>query len=120
MVEARYEQSPDYFKQFRKNFKFFIKSYEPDFSSFSNNLNYTSASQTSKNDHRLQSIDNGHFHVLVEVSKDIAETINMMSPKTFLVCKTFDGRNFIFENHVFVFLFTLCFHFQSLMFSQTS
>ena len=32
MVEAMYEQSPEFFKKFRKNFKFFILNNESDVS----------------------------------------------------------------------------------------
>ena len=85
LVETMHEQCLGYFKQFRKKFQLSITSYEPHFSSFFNKLNYAYASYTSKIDHCFQSNDNGHFQVLVEVSKDIAEAINKMSPKSYIV-----------------------------------
>ena len=40
MVEAMYEQSPEFFKKFRKNLKFFILNNEPDASQLPLNTNF--------------------------------------------------------------------------------
>ena len=58
MVEAMYEQSPDYFKQFRKNYKFFILNHEPNFSGFASKANFAVSSHSNKLDFCNHSIDN--------------------------------------------------------------
>ena len=50
MVEAMYEQSPNYFKQFRKNYKFFILNHEPNFSGFASKANFAVSSHSNKLD----------------------------------------------------------------------
>ena len=86
MVEAMYEQSPDYFKQFRKNYKFFILNHEPIFSGFASNTNFAVSSHTNKLDFCNQSIDNEkHYHVLVEFTKESTDFLNKMTSKAFVV-----------------------------------
>ena len=70
MVEAMYEQSSDYFKQFRKNYKFFILNNEPNFSGFASKANFAVFSYSNKLESCNHSIDNQkHYHVLVELTK---------------------------------------------------
>ena len=71
MVEAMYEQSPDYFKQFRKNYKFLILNHEPNFSGFATKAMFAVSSHSNKLDFCNHSIDNEkHYQVLVEFTKD--------------------------------------------------
>ena len=58
MIEAMYEQSPDYFKQFRKNYKLFILNHEPNFSGFPSKANFAVSSHSNKLDFCNHSIDN--------------------------------------------------------------
>ena len=86
MVEAMYEQSPDYFKQFRKNNKFFILNHEPNFSDFASKANFAVSSHSNKSDFCNHSIDNEkHYHVLVEFTKESTDLLNKMTLKAFVV-----------------------------------
>ena len=86
MVKAMYEQSPDYFKQFRKNYKFFILNHEPNFSGFASKANFAVSSHSNKLDFCNHSIDNEkHYHVLVEFTKESTDLLNKMTSKAFVV-----------------------------------
>ena len=87
MVEAMYEQSPEYFKQFRKNFKFFFLNNEPDVSDLPSNTNFAFAVHSNQNEFCSQSPANGqpHYHVLIEVTKECTEAVNKMTLKSFIV-----------------------------------
>ena len=85
MVEAMYEQSPDYFKQFRKNYKFFILNHEPNFSGFASKTNFAVSSHSNKLAFCNHSIDNEkHYHVLVEFTKDSTDLLIKMTSKAFV------------------------------------
>ena len=86
MVEAMYEQSPEYFKQFRKNYKFFNLNYEPNFSGFASKANFAVSSHSNKLDFCNHSIDNKkHYQVLVEFTKESTDLLNKMTSKAFVV-----------------------------------
>ena len=86
MVEAMYEQSQNYFKQFRKNYKFFFLNHEPNFSGFASKANFVVSSHLNKLDFCNHSIDNEkHSHVLVELTKESTDLLNKMSSKAFVV-----------------------------------
>ena len=81
-----YEQSPDYFKQFRKNYKVFSLNHEPNFSGFASNARDAVSSHSNKSDFCNHSIDNEkHYHVLVEVTKESTNTLNKVTSKAFVV-----------------------------------
>ena len=84
MVEAMYEQSPDYFKQFRKIYSFFILNQEPNFSGFASNANFAVSSHSNKLDFCIQSIDN-EKHVLVEFTEESTDLLKKMTSKAFVV-----------------------------------
>ena len=86
MVEAMYEQFPDYFKQFRKSYKLFILNHEPNFSGFASKANFAVSSHSNKLDFCNHSIDNEkHYHVLVEFTKESNDLLNKMTSKAFVV-----------------------------------
>ena len=86
MVEAMYKQSPDYFKQFRKNYKFFILNHEPNFSGFASKANFAVSSHSNKLDFCNHSIDNEkHYNVLVEFTKDTTDLLNKLTSKALVV-----------------------------------
>ena len=86
MVEAIYEKSPDYFKQLRKNYKFFILNNEPNFSGFASKANFAVSSHSNKLDFCNHSIDNKkHYLVLVEFTKESTDLLNKMTSKAFVV-----------------------------------
>ena len=86
MVEAMYEQSPEYFKRFRKNYKVFILNHEPNFSGFASNANLAVSSHSIQLDFCNHSIDNEkHYHVLVEFTKKSTDLHNKMTSKAFVV-----------------------------------
>ena len=85
MVQAIYEQSPDYFKQFRKNYKFFILNNEPNFSGFASNANFAVSSHSNKLDFCNHSIDNEKQYLLVESTKESTGLLNKMTSKAFVV-----------------------------------
>ena len=72
MVEAMYEQSPEFLKKIRKNFKFFILNNEPDSSQLPLNTNFAFATHSIHNEYCAQLLDNAppHIHFLMEVTKD--------------------------------------------------
>ena len=86
MVEATYEQSPE-FKKNRKNFKFFILNNEPDASQLPLNTNFSFATHLIHNEYCAQLLDNSppHIHVLIEVTKDCVDVVNKMTSTTFIV-----------------------------------
>ena len=86
MVEAMYELSPEYFKQFRKSYNFFILNHEPIFSGFASKINFAVSSHSNKFDFCNHSIYNEkHYHVLVEFTKESTDLLNMMTSKAFIV-----------------------------------
>ena len=87
MVEAMYEQSPEYFKQFQKKFKFFFLNNEPDVSDLPSNTNFAFAVHSNQNEFCSQSPANGqpHYHVLIEVTKECTKAVNKMTLKSFIV-----------------------------------
>ena len=87
MVDAMYEQSPEFFKKFRKNFKIFILNNEPDASQLPLNTNFAFAAHSIQNESCAQLLDNDHphIHVLIEVTKDCVDVVNKMTSTTFVV-----------------------------------
>ena len=88
MVEAMYEQSPEFLKKFLKNFKFFILNNEPDASiQLPLNTNFAFATHSIQNESCAQLLDNDHphIHVLIEVIKDCVDVVNKMTSTTFVV-----------------------------------
>ena len=87
MVEARYEQSSEFFEKFRKNFKFFILNNEPDASQLPLNTNLAFATHSIQNESCAQLLDNDppHIHVLIEVTKECVDVVNKMTSTTFVV-----------------------------------
>ena len=87
MVEAMYEQSPEFFKEFRKNFKFFLLNNEPDASQLPLNTNFAFATHSIQNESCAQLLDNDHphIHVLIEVTKDCVDVVKKMTSTTFVV-----------------------------------
>ena len=51
MVEAMYEQSPDFCEKFRKNFNFFILNTEPDTSQLPLNTSFAFATHSIDNEY---------------------------------------------------------------------
>ena len=93
-----YEQSPEYFKQFRRRFKFFFLNNEPDVSDLSSNTNFAFAVQSNQKDFCYQSLANGqpHYHVLIEFAKKCLEAANEMILKSFFVpCPLSSFKNLI-------------------------
>ena len=81
-----YEQSPDYFKQLRKIYKFFILNHEPNFSGFASKASFAVSSFSNKLDFCNHSIDNEkHYHVLVEFTKESTDLLIKMISKAFVV-----------------------------------
>ena len=87
MVEAKYEQSPEFFKKFRKNFKFFILITEPDTSQLPLNKNFAFATHSIHNEYCAQLHDDTppHIYVLIEVTKDCVDVVNKMTSTSFVV-----------------------------------
>ena len=87
MVEAMYEQSPEFFQKFRKNFKFFILNNEPDASQIPLNTNFAFATNSFQNESCAQLLDNDHphIHVPIEVTKDCVDVVNKMTSTIFVV-----------------------------------
>ena len=86
MVKAMYKQSPDYFKQFSKNYKFSILNNESNFSGFASKANFAVSSHSNILDFCNHSIDNEkHYHVLVEITKESTDLLNKMTSKAFVV-----------------------------------
>ena len=76
-----YEQSPEFLKKFRKNFKFFILNNEPDASQLPVNTNFAFATHSIQNKSCAQLLDKDHphMHVLIEVTKDCVDVVNKMT-----------------------------------------
>ena len=86
MVEKMYEQSPDYFNLFRKNYKIFVLNHEPHFSGFASNANFAVSSHSKKFDFCNLSIDNEKlYHVLFEFTKESTDLINQIASKAFVI-----------------------------------
>ena len=86
MVEAMYEQSPDYFKQFRKNYKFFILNHEPKIFRLRFKSKFCGILYSNKLDFCNHSSDNEkHYHVLVEFTKESTDLLNKRTSKAFVV-----------------------------------
>ena len=87
MVEAMYEQSPEFLKKCQKNFKFFILNNEPDASQLPLNTNFAFATHSIQNESCAQLLDNDHphIHVLIEVTKDCVDVVKKMTSTTFVV-----------------------------------
>ena len=98
MIEALYEQSPDYFKQFCKTYTFFILNHGPNFSGFASNANFAVSSHSNKLDFCNQSIDNiKHYHVLVEFTKEYTDLLYKMTSKAFVApCLLFTFNYLVF------------------------
>ena len=87
MVEAMYEQSPEYFKQILKNLNFFFLNNEPDVSDLPSNTKFAFAVHSNQKDFCSQSPANGqpHYHVLIEVTKECIEAVKKMTLNSFIV-----------------------------------
>ena len=87
MVEAMYEQSPEFLEKFRKNFKFFILNNEADASQLPLNTNFAFATHSIVNEYCAQLLENAppHIHVLIEVTKDCVDVVNKMTSNNFVV-----------------------------------
>ena len=87
MIEAMCEQSPEYFKQFRKNFIFFFLNNEPKVFDLPSNTNFAFAVHSNQNEFCSQSPANGqpHYHVLIKVTKECTGAVNKMTLKSFIV-----------------------------------
>ena len=82
-----YEQSPEFLKKFRKNFKFFILNTEPDTSQLPLNTNFAFATHSIHNEYCAQLLDDAppHIHVLIEVTNDCVNVVNKMTSTSFVV-----------------------------------
>ena len=82
-----YEQSPKFFKKFRKNFKFFILNNEPDISQLPLNTNFAFATHSTQNESctQLLDIDHPHIHALIELTEDCVDIVNKLTSTTFFV-----------------------------------
>ena len=87
MVEAMYEQSPEFFQKFLKNFNLFILSNEPDISQVPLNTNFAFATHSTQNESCTQLLDNDHphIHVLIELTKECVDVVNQLTSTTFVV-----------------------------------
>ena len=65
MVEAMFERTPEYFRQFQKLFRYFISNSEPQFDS---NLTKNFAYSQHKNEDHCQ-IQQFHYHVIAAVDQ---------------------------------------------------
>ena len=64
MVEAMYERSPGFFKQFQKNFQYLISEEKPNFSCLKNFF-FCMHFESIHCDYK----PTNHYHVLIEVSE---------------------------------------------------
>ena len=82
-----YEQSPEVFKKFRKNFKFFIVNTEPDTSQIPLKTNFAFATHSIHNEYCAQLLDDAppHIHFLIEKIKDCVDVVNKMTSTSFVV-----------------------------------
>ena len=86
MVEAMYEQSPNDFKHFRKNYKLFVLNNEPNFSGFASKANIAVSSHSNKLNIFNHSIDNeNHYQVMVEFTKESTDLLNKLTSEAFVV-----------------------------------
>ena len=87
MVEAMYEHPPEFFKKFRKSFKFFFLNTEPDTSQLPLNTYFAFATHSIHNEYCAQLLDDAppHIHVLIEVTKDCVDVVNKMTSTSFVV-----------------------------------
>ena len=89
MVEAMYEQSPEFFKEFQMYFKFCISNTLPEFffSPTNKEVSYAYAkhsrdgSSTSINEFSVDS--QFHYHILIEIEKLSAKDQKPLTPKLF-------------------------------------
>ena len=75
MVEAMYERSPGFFKQFQKNFKYFISEEKPNFSSLKN-FAFCMHFESVHCDYN----PTNHYHVLIDVSEFSADSLKQTKP----------------------------------------
>ena len=76
-----YEQPPDYFKKFCKNYTIFILNHEPKFSGFILNANFA-VSHSNNFNLCNRSIDNEkHYHMMVEFTKESTDLLNKLFQK---------------------------------------
>ena len=75
MVEAMYERSPGFFKQFQKNFKYFISEEKPNFSSLKN-FAFCMHFESVHCDYN----PTNHYHVLIDVSEFSADFLKQTKP----------------------------------------
>ena len=82
-----YEQSPEFLKKFRKNFKFFILNTEPDTSQLPLNTNFAFATHSINKEYCAQLLDDAtpRILVLIEVTKDCVNVVNKMTSTKFVV-----------------------------------
>ena len=86
MVEAIYEQSPDFF-YFRKNFKFFTLNIELNASQYTLNTQCAIATHSIHNESCAELLDNDspHIHFLIKLTKDSMDVMNKMTSTNFVV-----------------------------------
>ena len=81
MVEAMYEQTPEFFKKFQKRFRFFISDVHP--STILNNTAQVVFSLHAENHHKFcHNSNKNHYHVLAEMD---SETIKKVPIKCYVV-----------------------------------
>ena len=80
MVEAMFERSPNYFKQFQKQFKFLILEEKP---SFSIRNFYAVCAHF---DSEFCNLVNSHYHVLIDTTTFENETIETISELSCALC----------------------------------
>ena len=91
MVEAMCEQSPDFFRKFKKSFKFYICYSLPElvFSPANDQFSYSyanhSTDDTCKYMNELNTDSPFHYHVLIEIEKLSTEQRKSLASKLFNV-----------------------------------
>ena len=78
MVEAMHEQHPDYFKQYRKKFRYFIFDKEPEVGcDIPPGSNYAFGIHASSSDHYCGYEKQPHYHVLMECQSEKRKGFNI-------------------------------------------
>ena len=87
MVEAMYEQSPEFLKKCRKNFKFFILNTDSDTSQLPLNHKFCICNPFNSQRvlHPVARHAPPHIHVLIEVTKDCVNVVSKMTSTSFVV-----------------------------------
>lgn len=97
MVEAMYEQTPDFFRSFQKNFRYFICEFKPNLSS--TKLEHFAIAKHEPNRYCPLS-DNPHYHVLADLESSSSDIAKSLGVKPYVVpCLLTTFRLLIFPSN---------------------